>query len=819
VAGLLAPAGLRAQTQKDPGGTTTKAAASNGVPLSRFVPKENLIFYMEFAGVDAHSESWKNTAAYKMLNETPLGEMLEQVAGQLLEKALSFVPDHKLSGAEIVTLSKHAAHSGWVLAINANPKGPDLARGTFVLRGAISKQMKPLSSRLMGWMMGKDAKFKLAHKEGRSVVVVPGAGAQASSGTVDPGWAWWAEKNDLVVGFLYPTSADAIIAALDGKSPSAFDHPQVQELSKIEGRFQPVCFAFAETANCPEMPDRSTALLRKLNAEWGIQRIDYRWGFDADALMSVTRLVAPKPRKPGLALFDGPTFDKTSLLPMPDGVDSFVELSISPSLLLETIKNLAPEGAVKDQVDELTESIRTAGQIDLQKDLLAYLGPRIVAYLGAGQSAATNDDSLESALKDGWSPKAAIAAMQLAFPKLTLVAEVTKPELFSKGLDAAIIAINGEMKAQAMEEVAEQRRAAGEKGEAGAAGRPQGRMPAAGGDRTKRRRSLHDTPAPRFTLQPTPGKIKLFVLRTPTDSPIRYGPPHFYPAIQLEGNYVAFAVSPDAAKAALAAVQRKDWKPSSGLERACEALPPKLAALFVNDVTDRLSSLLASLPGTLQTMINTSIALASTRGGTGQTAAAGPGRPGGPMSGSAEPGGRGRSRSSGLSMAPLPGADDSVSPARGGQGGPGKLGAIGPGGAARNPAAGSNTSASTGDSMVVLKVDPDKLPKSADLKAYLFPSTLSVTVTNQDIRFVARGAFPDLSLPSGAAPIAGALPALQALTGGLKPAQDGAAGAVGAQPGANASPAAGPAGGGPSTSKGTAPAAPPGGRRMRGAPR
>ena len=44
-----------------------------------------------------------------MLNETPLGAMLEEVTSQLLDKILTFFPDHKLSGPEIVTLTKHSS--------------------------------------------------------------------------------------------------------------------------------------------------------------------------------------------------------------------------------------------------------------------------------------------------------------------------------------------------------------------------------------------------------------------------------------------------------------------------------------------------------------------------------------------------------------------------------------------------------------------------------------------------------------------------------------------------------------------------------------
>ena len=800
LAGLLGPGALRAQPQAATGETSpqqtaasdsiTGAAAPSVVPLGRFVPKENLVLYVEFAGVDSHPEAWKNTAACKMLNETPLGAMLEEVASQLLDKILTFFPTHKLSGSELVALTKHAARSGWVLAINANPKGPDLSRGTFVLRGAASKTMRPLTSRLMGMMMGSEVKPKVTPKDGRTLIVVPAPAAQASSSAADAGWVWWAEKDDLIVGFLHPTSADAIIASVDGKTPSAIDHPLVQELVNPEGRFQPVGIGFAETANCPDMATGTSGFLRNLNVEHGIQRVDFRWGFDLDALMSVTRLVAPAPRKPALAVFDGTTFEKSSLLGLPDGVESFVTVSVSPSQLLEAIKQLAPDSGVSRQIDEMAESIRSAGQIDLQKDVLAYLGPRMVAYLAHGQSASTNDDSVEAGLSKGWSPTTVVAALQSVFPKLTLVAELNNPEAFDKGLAAVIIAINGELKALATEKAREEQVAA----EAGDGNR---RPPAAGGDRTKRRRSPRETPSPRFNLSLTPGKGKSFVLTTSKESPLQFGPSSFRPTIQLEGKYVAFAVSPDAARAALSAVQRKDWKPSAALERACDSLPAKLAALIVTDVTDSLPSLLASLPGTLQTMINTSIALAKARAGNAQTSA-GPGQPGGPISGAVGADGAGRNH---------PGATgDPRDQFRRRFGGPG---AFGPGGGFGNPAASATTTTttgSTGDSMVVLKIDSDKLPKAADLKAYLFPSSLSIAVSNEDVKLVSRAAFPNLSMSTSLAPIAGVVASLSSLVDRLKPAAPAPAGGgpaaeAGSPAGGAGSPPAGPAGGQPGSPK------------------
>ena len=66
-------------------------------------------------------------------------------------------------------------------------------------------------------------------------------------------------------------------------------------------------------------------------------------------------------------------------------------------------------------------------------------------------------------------------------------------------------------------------------------------------------------------------------------------------------------------RTAVAAVAHKDWKPSSEIEQVCAHVPSKLVMLAVTDGSETLSSLLASLPGTLQTVINTSIALSKAR--------------------------------------------------------------------------------------------------------------------------------------------------------------------------------------------------------------
>ncbi len=129
--GLAVPSGLSAQTATVQGGSTIQASASETTPLARYFPKENLLFYFEFAGLDSHSSTWNKTAAYRLLNDLPLGVMLEEVAGQLLDRALSFSSNRKLTGPEAVTLIKHVAKSGGAAAFHVKAK--DSTAPTFSL--------------------------------------------------------------------------------------------------------------------------------------------------------------------------------------------------------------------------------------------------------------------------------------------------------------------------------------------------------------------------------------------------------------------------------------------------------------------------------------------------------------------------------------------------------------------------------------------------------------------------------------------------------------------------------------------------------------
>src|SRR5436309_1382498 len=60
-------------------------AGQSAAPLARYVPRQDLFFYLEFDGLDAHADAWKHSAAYKLLNDTKLGALLEDLTRQGIE--------------------------------------------------------------------------------------------------------------------------------------------------------------------------------------------------------------------------------------------------------------------------------------------------------------------------------------------------------------------------------------------------------------------------------------------------------------------------------------------------------------------------------------------------------------------------------------------------------------------------------------------------------------------------------------------------------------------------------------------------------------
>ncbi len=206
---------------------------------------------------------------------------------------------------------------------------------------------------------------------------------------------------------------------------------------------------------------------------------------------------------------------------------------------------------------------------------------------------------------------------------------------------------------------------------------------------------------------------------------------------------------------------RKDWKPSEEVEKACAAVPNQLIALSVNDVRDGLSSVLASWPGTLQATVNTAIALSRPKPPEAEQtadAARPPGR-GASMSGSAT---RRHGRCGVLGRASI-GGRTAAEGERGSASGPGRGG---PG----NPSGAAGASGSGGDDMIQFNIDADKLPKADDLKKLLSASVAFISLSDAEVRFTTRTAFPNFGLPIELAPLLASTPLAQRIREALVPA-------------------------------------------------
>ena len=809
-----------------------EAPPAASIPLGRYIARDRLFLHVEFAGLDAHDDAWRKTAAYRMLNETSLGVMLEEVGAQLAERVLGYLPNRKIGGAEAVTILEHMARKGWALGLAADPQAPTGVRGVLVLRGVVNKEMKPLFSRLMGTFMSAEVKPKIERKGSRVMVSVPPINPE--EGQADQGWVWWPEGDDLVVGLLQPSDADLVHAALDGQAPSVEGFEPIADLAKPEGEFEPVLTVWFDPAGATAAVGAggSPALgaVAQLFADANVKRIDHRWGFDGDGLMSVTRLTAPKPRKGILALFNEPSFEAKNLLAVPEGVDFFASMSIKPEQWPEILAGALGSGEARAGFDAFADEMR-ARRSDIEKDLLGNIGPRALFYLAPGGSAAAAAPTEAPGM--GLIPAPVLGALTSRFPRPVLVAEVVDPPRFGRALETLMFEVNKRIKIEAQEQAAAvaQAEADGQRG-GGFPGAQAGPGAGPGAGRATRKRDS-EPPVPEFRLIPgsTSSSERTYMFTVPTAYPVKPFPPGVKPTIRLEGNRVALSTSPEAARLAIEALREKDWTPSADIAQTLAQAPDNSVFVIYGDSRETSPTILASLPGALQAQINTAITVASQPPEANPNMGGPAGGPGGP--GFAGPGGFGSSPGgpggAGSSSARIPGGPGSSAAGPGGLGssaaGPGGPGssssylagssAAGPGGMGSSAGAlgGMGSSggrpgmaprgrATTEQTLIQIRVDPAHLPRADELKALMFPSTTSVVVDDEAIRVVTREAIPEtlVTATANGALTALLIPAFRAANQAAAAAEaaanpDGAAqqpGRPGTPPGPGSAPGPGP---------------------------
>ncbi len=395
---------------------------SEAAPLARYFPRKDLVVYAEFDGLDAHRDAWTKSAAYRILNETTTGAMLEQTLAHVLDMIAVGPAAMPPKGREPVALGKRLLHSGFAVGIN-RAGGVGLPRSlAVVIRGGGAGSSRSAFDRFLKAGEGPRSPIKPVEKPGgRKVQVLDTAPGKAM--------AWWVEGDDLVVSLVSASGVDAIVATLDGREPSAVDHPTRLALKQGEDApgFEPVGLAFFEMAALPPLPREGVAL--GLDR---IERFDYRWGFHGKAIQSILGAVVPSPRSGIPALFDQPTFDIEHLPPLPGGLPGFTVLSLDATRVYDQLAAVMKVVDPKDsqRLGSFKITMKEFAGLKLREDILAPLGSRVVLY------------TLPSRINAPPNVMTGLAHALTFAPRSTVVIDVKDPKPVARALEVIAGEIN-----------------------------------------------------------------------------------------------------------------------------------------------------------------------------------------------------------------------------------------------------------------------------------------------------------------------------------------------------------------------------------------
>jgi prepilin-type processing-associated H-X9-DG protein len=422
---LIFAQGLPAQEAVPNAGGVDLAATS----LARYVPRRGLAFYLEFDGLDAHAADWHASAAYKLLVDTKLGSLVEDLGVQALDLLQASLPaDRRTKGADLVEALKSIARRGFVMAAaRADAAG---SKVVVVLRGGDRPEVRRLIESLASATNRDGAIQQPAPTDRRARPPQP----------LTKELVWWVEQGDLVLAG--KSVADQIMAVIDRKEPSALDHPFRAELKKPDGEVRPVATGFVDMAAlAPFSPD---AIELGLD---GVQRVDLRWGFQDRALTTVVRVLAPGPRRGLLTLLDQRPFGKDSLPPLPANITSFAVLSIDVARAYDQLAKLAtpPTSAAGGGPAARADSGFPPG-----KEVFAQLGATISFYAQAPERPDT--ETVAAMIVEqigGWTVSAPVrdeAAVAKAIdPLIAMVSQTLKRQLRlaqNRGLIAPVWSID-----------------------------------------------------------------------------------------------------------------------------------------------------------------------------------------------------------------------------------------------------------------------------------------------------------------------------------------------------------------------------------------
>ena len=143
-------------------------AADDKTTPARFIPAKNLAVLVEYDGLGAAPERWKQTAAYAVLNQTSAGEMLGSVGRQVVERLLKEETGAKITGADLTRYTETAFQRGFLFAVYQRENAED-ETAVMILKGFGSKDARPSSERLLKLLADDDSVAKSVKLRGREL--------------------------------------------------------------------------------------------------------------------------------------------------------------------------------------------------------------------------------------------------------------------------------------------------------------------------------------------------------------------------------------------------------------------------------------------------------------------------------------------------------------------------------------------------------------------------------------------------------------------------------------------------------------------------
>lgn len=415
----LGGVGARAQSTAVPSPAAATAA--------RYIPADGLVAYLEYDGLNAHRNAWAQTAAHAVLTQTTTGAMLRSLITQVAGAMLSESDAEAVTADQLGAVFDHVVGNGLAVSIHLVPGEQPTSRSyTIVIPGAGDTRVRDTLERVLRTQIDAEATTQiLTRPDGRRLIVVRAEEPQ-------PSWTFWFEKNDLIVSIgQAEQGADRIVATLANPESSLEAHPVRRELVAPANGFESIARAWLDANRLGEIPE---AMGLK-----GLTRADYRWGFQGKELVSVTRILAPQPRKGVLALLDQPPLDATNIPPIPAGVTEYAVASVDLARAFDAIATIAEgvDPGAPGMLKALTDGFKQQTGVGLRDDVLAQLGPRWAFYADRPM------------IQAPVTPVDAMGAWLFRMPGLIAVAETADPARFGRSLTGLANTANGMLQSTA----------------------------------------------------------------------------------------------------------------------------------------------------------------------------------------------------------------------------------------------------------------------------------------------------------------------------------------------------------------------------------